>query len=247
MANTIREQTRRDAVYSSMNANSYADFAKEFGLFPFESEIILKLTEPNSRIIDLGCGAGRVGFALSELGYSNVTCCDIDPFMLAQAQKRLNSHPTQVYIRRANALQLPFADKSTDLVIFSYNGLMTIPRRENRLKAISEAYRVLRPGGHFVFSCYKRDSHPSYKPFWDRELKRWQKGPRVEGLFEFGDLIKSTQLEMDPVFVHFPDEKEIQFYSAQGPFNKFEHYGVENPNPDLRKLINRLHYYVLTR
>jgi ubiquinone/menaquinone biosynthesis C-methylase UbiE len=53
---------------------------------------------------------------------------------------------------QADAMQLPFADESFDVVVCEF-GAMFFPDKPN---AFSEAKRVLRDGGTFIFSVWDR-------------------------------------------------------------------------------------------
>jgi SAM-dependent methyltransferase len=54
--------------------------------------------------------------------------------------------------RQADAMQLPFGDRTFDAVICQF-GAMFFP---DRIQAYSEAHRVLRPGGTFLFNVWDR-------------------------------------------------------------------------------------------
>ena len=54
--------------------------------------------------------------------------------------------------RQADALALPFEDAAFDLVCCQF-GAMFFP---DRTSAYREARRVLKPGGHFLFSVWDR-------------------------------------------------------------------------------------------
>jgi SAM-dependent methyltransferase len=57
-----------------------------------------------------------------------------------------------------DAQQLPFSDNSIDLVICCF-GYMFVP---NKPKAFAEVWRVLRPGGHFLFTTWdKLENNPA--------------------------------------------------------------------------------------
>jgi SAM-dependent methyltransferase len=50
-----------------------------------EATFVTGLVEPRARVLDAGCGTGRIAVRLSELGY-DVIGVDVDPTMLAEAQ-----------------------------------------------------------------------------------------------------------------------------------------------------------------
>ena len=62
-----------------------------------------------------------------------------------------------VEFRQADALALPFDDQSFDAVVCQF-GVMFFP---DRIAAFGEAYRVLKPGGRFVFNVWESvDKNP---------------------------------------------------------------------------------------
>jgi ubiquinone/menaquinone biosynthesis C-methylase UbiE len=92
------------------------------------------------RVLEIGCGEGRVCRDLRARGYG---ICGVDaaPSLVAAAAA---ADPDGEYVV-GTAEALPFAAASFDLVL-AYNSLMDV---DNMPRSISEAARVLRPGGHF--------------------------------------------------------------------------------------------------
>lgn len=91
----------------------------------------------DSRVLDIGCGPGALSSALQRHGFI-VTGVDFAPAMVAWARK-LN--PANEYLL-ADGRNLPFRDKSFDLVTAAYvaHGLDS----ENRLTLYREAARLAR-------------------------------------------------------------------------------------------------------
>ena len=230
---------------SDLNAKSYIEFAEKFGLFETESLIFDHYVSKNARILDLGCGTGRTGFALYDKGYENILACDISPHMIAAARQYAAAHQYPLEFAIADARALNYNDASFDTVFFSYNGIMMIPGFEDRLKVFQEARRLLKPGGRFIFSSYRRDMNTKYDDFWNAEAARWAQGLQNPSLHEFGDIIKTTQIEKSSVFVHFPDQNEIDQYLHKSGFKSVQTVACVETDPDLSALINRLEYYVL--
>jgi ubiquinone/menaquinone biosynthesis C-methylase UbiE len=75
---------------------------------------------------------------------------DLNPPMLDVARKKFRPDEP-VEFQHADAMALPFADASFDAVVCQF-GVMFFPEKE---KSYREAYRVLTPGGRYVFSVWE--------------------------------------------------------------------------------------------
>jgi SAM-dependent methyltransferase len=106
-----------------------------------------------------------------------------------------------------DATGLSFGDNSFDGAIFGFNGLMQIPGRENRLQAMREIQRVLKPASYFVFTTHDQ-AMPKWKKFWANERKKWKKGQQNPELLEFGDRFEETP--RGKLFIHVPDVGDIR-------------------------------------
>jgi ubiquinone/menaquinone biosynthesis C-methylase UbiE len=89
--------------------------------------------------VEVGCGEGRVARDLQNRGH-RVVAIDRSRRLLHYAK---DSDPGGMYLL-ANAARLPLADGSCDIVI-AYNSLMDVADLRT---TVSEATRVLAPGGH---------------------------------------------------------------------------------------------------
>ena len=92
--------------------------------------------------LDVGTGTGFVALRLAELGHA-VTAIDQAERMLAITQRQVVDRDLGVWLARADAEVLPFANDSSDVVISRW----LLPEPDH---ALAEWIRVLRPGGLLI-------------------------------------------------------------------------------------------------
>lgn len=94
------------------------------------------------KILDVGAATGRYSVPLAEDGY-DVTAVELVKHNLA----RLKAKGSSVKAYQGNAMKLRrFEDDSFDVVLV-FGPMYHLHEREEKLKALSEAKRVVRPGG----------------------------------------------------------------------------------------------------
>jgi len=114
------------------------------------------LPPPPAVIIDVGGGAGVYAFWLAERGYQ-VHLIDGVPLHIEQARETASQSTDQplASIELGDARQLDFDDSSSDGVLL-FGPLYHLTRRSERIQALREAYRVLRPGGLVMAAAITR-------------------------------------------------------------------------------------------
>jgi SAM-dependent methyltransferase len=117
---------------------------------------------PGMRVVELGCGTGHlsVGAARRIEPGGILFCVDIQPEMVKKTMARIEKQGlgnTQGHV--ASAGRLPFDIYDIDLV-FVVHVLGEIP---DRLAALREAFRVLRPGGVLSISETLIDPHYRFR------------------------------------------------------------------------------------
>jgi ubiquinone/menaquinone biosynthesis C-methylase UbiE len=104
------------------------------------------LPKKHATIIDIGGGPGRYSFWLAEKGY-NVHLVDVMPLHIKQAQTAQRTAKRRLAsITLGDARNLEFEDRSADIALL-FGPLYHLVERNERLEALSETYRVLKPGG----------------------------------------------------------------------------------------------------
>ena len=140
------------------------------------------------RLLNVGCGHGadfipfKDSFELHGIDFSSG--------MLKQAEKFAVKYGLTASLVEADARQLPCADASFDwaIAVAVYHHLET---EDDRLRALREIYRVLRPGGEAFVTVWNR-----WQPrFWLRRrdiLVPWRQ--RQKTLYRFYHLFSRREL-----------------------------------------------------
>jgi len=197
----------RKSFTTEKTVSDYAKAVTEIGLWESEKIMIKKYFNPESRILDIGCGAGRTTIGLYELGYHLIEGLDLSEAMIVQAKRISKELNYDITFSVGDAAFLDYDDETFEAALFSFNGIMQIPGRENRIKVLKEIKRILKPKGYFLFSTHDRDDSKEYKSFWKEEKRRWALHLQDGSLHEFGDKIIKNE-ERD-VFLHFPTREEV--------------------------------------
>ena len=103
--------------------------------------------QAGERILDIASGSGISTAALAKRG-ARVVGLDFSPAMVAEARKK---HKDLEFIE-GDAMKLPFGDEEFDGVAISF-GLRNI---NDPKVALSEMYRVLKPGGRLVICEFSK-------------------------------------------------------------------------------------------
>ena len=208
----VSGETVRDDFNAINAVLHYARAAHFIGLWKSELAMIAKyFPEQSARLLEAGCGAGRVTVGLWHQGYRDVTGFDFASELVDQARNLAQEQGiTGLTFLQADATRLSechvLSDMSFDGVLFMFNGLMQIPGREHRRAAMRGLHRLCKPGGHFLFTTHDRGDPKELKE-WEKEAARWARGEQNPRLVEFGDRYFTD--ENGNTFMHLPDRAEV--------------------------------------
>lgn len=137
-------------------------------------------------ILDIGGGAGVYAFWLAERGYQ-VHLVDGTPRHVAQAEEvaeKIGRQPL-ASIKLGDARQLDHPDSSVDGVLL-LGPLYHLTERDDRILALREAFRVLRPGGVLLAAAINRFASmisamleslvddPEFAPIYEQDIRYGQ-------------------------------------------------------------------------
>jgi SAM-dependent methyltransferase len=127
---------------------------------PGDVGFYVRLCEEGERVLELGCGAGRVSRALAEAGF-DVVGLESDPGMLEEA--RAHPHPGLEIVEgdmRAFELSGRF-----DRILIPFTGLYCLPSAEALDACLRGAAAHLAPDGLLAFDAYCADGfHAESRP-----------------------------------------------------------------------------------
>ncbi len=120
------------------------------GIHKIWKKTLINIMNPsslNKKLIDVACGTGDIGklFLDNTKKTCQVTCVDPNRNMINKAKQKLSNYKN-IQWKISNAENLPFNDNSFDYYTISF-GLRNV---KNLNQALTEAYRVLKPGGRYL-------------------------------------------------------------------------------------------------
>ena len=174
---------------------------------------LLNMMNPNEnqKLIDVACGTGDI--AKLFLNYSqndrNVVCVDPNKSMVKKGREKLSNYKNLDWII-APAEKLPISRNSFDFYTISFG----LRNTENIEKALSEAFRVLKPGGRYLCLEFSKIHNSNL----DLIYKNYSKLIPIVGKYIVGEkapyeyLIKSIE--------NFVNQDELIFLMNKTGFEK---------------------------
>lgn len=103
---------------------------------------------PESSVVDVGCGSGRLASRLSRYPGLRYLGTDIVPALLDYARRKVGR--ADFRFEKTDRIQLPVGDAEADFIVFF--SVFTHLLHEESYVYLEESYRALRPGGKVIFS-----------------------------------------------------------------------------------------------
>ena len=142
--------------------------------------------------LEIGCGRGvGVEIILDVFGAGRVVAFDLDPKLVAMAERRLASRGESATVSVGTATAIEAGDSTFDAV-FDFGVIHQI---EDWQRAVAECARVLKPGGRFYFEAV---SKPFYRMPMNLAMERGTPDVRKIG---FGKDTYLSELERNGIEV----------------------------------------------
>lgn len=161
----IRERTAQTRQFFDSIADEWDRLNSEvFGSLDLRTEVINRMPQCETAA-DLGCGSGEL---LARMASKARTVIGVDnaPKMLELAEERFQGD-ARMSLRIGELSHLPLRDGETDCAVVS----LVLHHLARPAEALSEAERILRPGGRIVVAEFdKHDNEIMRTDYGDRQL-----------------------------------------------------------------------------
>ncbi len=153
MNSPFPEHKEPEEIFLPLSNKQYAEFYSiEMEAFVQDIQFYQDQCKNGSRILELGCGTGRISRALSASGYS-VTGLDISFFMLTQACRQKCNPPWYVCM---DMTKMAFI-RLFDHILIPYNTLNLLQDTSTIYSCLQQAKTYLKPGGSLLLQLHLPD------------------------------------------------------------------------------------------
>lgn len=131
-------------------------------IFKEEKYMIQKYLQPNLKTVEAGTNGGRILLNMKEMGFTALAGFDNVPELIDAAIARNPDRDIDFQVQ--DAVQLTYPDASFDQILYLQQ-ILCLLEAEDRVKAMQESLRILKPGGIGLFSFLNFESRSSEFPF----------------------------------------------------------------------------------
>jgi len=157
------------------------------------------LERPESLALDLCCGTADLTLQLAR--YTRVVGCDFcHPMLVIGNEKIARRQARRAVLAEGDALSLPFADSSFDVVTIAF-GLRNL---EDVNSGLAEILRVLKPGGRVAVLEFSRPVVPVFRQVFEYYFHKIL--PRIGGIVSGS---KSAYQYLPESVSNFPDQMRL--------------------------------------
>jgi SAM-dependent methyltransferase len=172
--NLLRGLSTDEAMSQAVGGNSFI----AFGVL-LRQVLIQAGLSPDHFLVDVGCGSGRLSYALSTYLRGPYLGTDVVPEMLDYARRLCRRSDWR--FEAVSDIAIPAADGAADMVCFF--SVFTHLLHEDTYRYLREAHRVLKPEGKVVFSFLEFSLPEAWTVFEDKVAARDKNYPGVHNQF----------------------------------------------------------------
>jgi SAM-dependent methyltransferase len=187
-------------LHNDTIAHAYDASLSEAALVNIDRDFVLEHCPRPGRVIDLGCGTGRLLIALAERGYRALGV-DLSAPMLRLAGAKAAAAEVPIELVQANLVELGCIDDACcDYAACLFSTLGMVAGRVQRDRVVAHVFRLLRPGGVFVLHIHNR-----WFNIWNPPGRRWLLGDLVHRALRHdnaGDCPMPAHGEMPALTLH---------------------------------------------
>jgi SAM-dependent methyltransferase len=195
-----------DYLHSPLVARTYDQELAGSAMFVADQRFAERYFDRPGRLIDLGCGTGRLLVPFARRGFW-VLGVDLSEEMLRVATAKARAAGVEVHLLKANLVELDcLADRSFDYAACLFSTLGMVAGADQRRRAVGHVWRLLRPGGKFVLHVHNR-----WFNLWDRPGRRWLAGDWLRsrlGHSEAGDRVMPAHQGVAGLKLHLFTRRE---------------------------------------
>jgi ubiquinone/menaquinone biosynthesis C-methylase UbiE len=159
----------------------------------------------NGKVLEIAPGPGYFCIELAKLGSFQITGLDISKSFVEIARRNAAEAGLKIDFREGNASAMPFEDNTFDFTFCQ----AAFKNFSEPVSAITEMYRVLRPGGLSIIADLRRDASPE-------EIDREVKGMGLGRINQFLVTWTFDQMLLKSAY----SVEEMKSMVAQTPFSK---------------------------
>ena len=188
-------------------------------------EIILRYLGSSMTIADIGGATGAYSFWLHDMGH-RVHLLDAAEFHVEAATKiSITENKPLASVSLGDARELPYDDAQFDIVLL-FGPLYHLQEKDDRIKAIAEAKRVLKKNGILLAATITRYAS-LFDGFWQGFIDDPAFENILKGDLKDGDHFNPVNHPMYFTDAHFHTQKEIEEEFSAAGFANFEIKAIE--------------------